>query len=86
MNCEHSRNAESGSGDRELIYSLLRQIDNLTKEIDKKNSTILLLIKTKKLYLIQDQSVSFNWKDDVSTEKVLSNLNVVIVESISNVY
>ena len=82
----HSRNAESGSGDRELIYSLLRQIDNLTKEIDKKNSTILLLIKTKKLYLIQDQSVSFNWKDDVSTEKVLSNLNVVIVESISNVY
>ena len=82
----HSRNAESGSGDRELIYSLLRQIDNLTKEIDEKNSTILLLIKTKKLYLIQDQSVSFNWKDDVSTEKVLSNLNVVIVESISNVY
>lgn len=82
----HSRNAESGSGDRELIYSLLRQIDNLTKEIDEKNSTILLLIKTKKLYLIQDQSVSFNWKDEVSTEKVLSNLNVVIVESISNVY
>ena len=82
----HSRNAESGSGDRELIYSLLRQIDNLTKEIDEKNSTILLLIKTKKLYLIQDQKVSFNWKDDVSTEKVLSNLNVVIVESISNVY
>ena len=82
----HSRNAESGSGDRELIYSLLRQIDNLTKEIDEKNGTILLLIKTKKLYLIQDQSVSFNWKDDVSTEKVLSNLNVVIVESISNVY
>lgn len=82
----HSRNVESGSGDRELIYSLLRQIDNLTKEIDEKNNTILLLIKTKKLYLIQDQSVSFNWKDDVNTEKVLSNLNVVIFESISNIY
>ena len=52
FNCEHLPNAESGSDDGELIDSLLGQIDHLKKEINEKNNTILLLIKTRKPYLI----------------------------------
>ena len=73
LNCEHSPNAESGVDKTELVNSLFRQIDHLKREIDEKNNIISLLIKTRKSYLIQEQKVSYNTKDDVSTEKVSSN-------------
>ena len=62
---------------RELINSLLGQIDHLKRELDKKN-IISLLIKTRKPYLIQAQNISYNTKDDPSTEKFSSNSNFVI--------
>ena len=62
---------------RELINSLLGQIDHLKRELDKKN-IISLLIKTRKPYLIQAQNVSYNTKDDPSTETFSSNSNFVI--------
>ena len=63
---------------------LLGQIGYLKKELDEKNNIIPLLKKTRKPYLIQEQNVFYNTKDDVSIEKVSSNSNVVIFNNISN--
>ena len=68
-NCEHLPNAKSSGDDRELINSLLGQIDHLKRELDEKNN-ISLLRKTRTPFLIQDQNVSYETKDDISAEKV----------------
>ena len=63
---------------------MLEQKDHLKRQLDEKNNIISLLIKTRISYLIKEQNVSNNTKDDVSNENVSSSSNVVIPNSISN--
>ena len=77
LNCEHSPNAESGS-DKKGAHKLIARTNRPFEKGIRQKKHNITFNKNKEPYLIQAQNISYNTKDDPSTEKFSSNSNFVI--------